>query len=380
MSTDSFNKASGKLWIFAGEASGDAYGAMLAKALWQKDDSLEIAGMGAKAMRDAGVDILVDSTELGVVGIVEVLKHYPMFKRIFNELVEKAASERPDAIILIDYPGFNLRFAAKMKELDIKVIYYISPQVWAWNKKRIPKIAKLVSHMMVIFPFEKDIYKEHQLPTTFIGHPLLELLDDGKTVEREDDLIAILPGSRFSEINRLLIPLIETIKGIHQKHPNYRFVIPAPRESIASKIREECDQRLPKDINLSVAIGETSEWMRRASAGIAASGTVTVQAAILGLPLVVVYKINPITYFIFKLLVKIKFITMVNLVADKLVYEEFMQGDVKPATLIPALERILKDGSRRIEVESGIKLAIDRLGGTQKASAMAADIVIKEIS
>ena len=238
----------------------------------------------------------------------------------------------------------------------------------------------LVSHMMVIFPFERDIYKDHNLPTTFIGHPLLELLEDGKSAEREDDLIAILPGSRFSEINRLLVPLIETVRGIHKKHPNYRFVIPAPRESIAEKIKQECDDRLPKDINLTVAIGETTEWMRRATAGIAASGTVTVQAAILGLPLVVVYKINPITYFIFKLLVKIKFITMVNLVADKLVYEEYLQGDVNPTVLIPALERILMEGNRRQEVESGIKLAVQRLGGIKKASAMAAEIVLKEIS
>ena len=379
MTEDSFNKANKKLWIFAGEASGDAYGAMLARACWAKDASIEISGMGASEMSDAGVEIMVDSTELGVVGLIEVLKHYPMFKRIFNDLVERADKERPDLVILIDYPGFNLRFAKKMDELGIKVVYYISPQVWAWGKRRIPEIARLVSHMMVIFPFEKDIYKDYGLKTTFVGHPMLELLADDNKPERDDNLIAILPGSRFSEVKRLLIPLFKTISELSKKYPEKSFVIPCPRETIAEYIRNEKSAFFGDDVKLDIVVGETNEYLSKAAAGIAASGTVTVQAAILGLPLVVVYKINPVTYQLCRFLVDIPYFTMVNLVAEKEVYEEYLQSDVNASVLVPALERIMPGGNRREEVLSGINLAIERLGGKQKASELAAEVILSEL-
>ena len=166
-----------KVWIIAGEESGDLYGARLAQELQKLETDLRLKGMGGREMRAAGVEIIVDSTELGVVGLVEVLKGIGTFFRIFRYLVNQAKEDRPDGIILIDYPGFNLRFAKKMKRLGIKLVYYISPQVWAWKANRIPVIASMVEKMMVIFPFEKEIYRKEGLPTVFVGHPLVEIMN-----------------------------------------------------------------------------------------------------------------------------------------------------------------------------------------------------------
>ncbi|MCH2175730.1 MAG: lipid-A-disaccharide synthase [Lentisphaeria bacterium] len=370
-------KSEKKIWIFAGETSGDEYGALLTKAIHTKDPEVKISGMGAAYMKEAGVDILVDSTELGVVGLIEVLKHIKTFWRIFHDLVALAEKERPDVVVLIDYPGFNLRFAEKMKQRGIKVVYYISPQIWAWHKSRKKKIIKIVDHMMVIFPFEKEVYEDTNMPTTFIGHPLLDILKYTPREEREQDTILLLPGSRFNEINTLFEPMLETTETLHKKHPNLRFVVPAPRETIAARLKEIIYSRpewqsLPVDIR----VGETPEWMGRAVAGIAASGTVTIQAAIMGLPLVVVYKTNFITYQVAKRLLDIPYITMVNLVAKKKVFEEFLQDDVRAEILAPSLESILPGGSREHEVLSGMKLCVDNLGYGQKASENAAEIVM----
>jgi lipid-A-disaccharide synthase len=377
MQPSSFNHATQKVWLFAGEASGDLYGAHLTRELKTVRPELTILGMGGAEMRRAGVEIMVDSTELGVVGLVEVLKHYPMFRRIFNGLVERAELERPDLVVLIDYPGFNLRFAEQMRKRGIPVVYYICPQVWAWGKKRIPKIARDVQHMLVIFPFEQTVFDHVNLPTTFVGHPLVDILDEDEPVERDDKLIAILPGSRFSEVNRLAAPLFRTVASLHKAHPEYHYVIPVPRQPIADRLQEiMARSSLPDSLQIKIAVGETPYWQRRAIAGIAASGTVTVQSAILGLPLVVVYKVNPLSYFLWSRLVKIDYITMVNLVAGKCVFEEYLQGDVCPEVLVPALQRILPGGERRQQAEEGIVDAVQALGGSSNASRRAAEAVI----
>ncbi|NQZ68287.1 MAG: lipid-A-disaccharide synthase [Lentisphaeria bacterium] len=368
-----------KVWIFAGEASGDLYGAALAKSLWAQNPDLKIAAMGAQSLKAAGVEILVDSSELGIVGFVEVLKHLPMFKRIFRELVEKAEKERPDAIILIDYPGFNLRFAKEMKKRRIKILYYITPQVWAWGKKRIPEIAETVEHMMVIFPFEKDIYKDYDLKTTFVGHPMIQLLHEESSTQRDEQLILLLPGSRRSEISRLLKPMLETAEILMKEKPEFRFIIPAPNDRIADYIRKLKISLGKESLPIDIIPDKTAELMRSACAGIAASGTVTIQAAILGLPLVVVYKINSLSYIISKLLIKIPYFTMVNLVAEKKVFEEFLQSDVNPSILNPALKRILPDGERCSEVAEGIEECIKRLQAETNASDEAAKVVLSEI-
>ncbi len=382
MTPGSFNNADQKVWIFAGETSGDLYGAYLAYALQQMRPDLTIEGMGGQHMADVGVKIIVDSTELGVTGFVEVVKMYPKFKKIFNILLTRARRVRPDVIVFIDYPGFNLRFAEKAKELGIKVVYYVSPQVWAWKKGRAPKIAKLVDHMMVIFPFEEHIYDEYGLPTTFIGHPLVEVYQELEEVERDEDLVLLLPGSRRTEIDRIFPYLYGAGCLLRQKHPRMHFVIPTPRQSVADYIKKRLAKYKKKGADklpIHVTCGDNEEWMRKAIAGIAASGTVTVQCAILGLPLVSVYRMNPISHFIFARIATLKYFTMVNIITDRLVYEEFAGRKMVPEIISAAVERILPGGERRDEVLDGIDEAIECLGAAVPASQNAAQIVLDQI-
>ena len=188
-------------WIVAGEASGDAYGAALATALREAQPGIRLAGMGAEKMRAAGVETYIDSTELGIVGFVEVLKHLPMLLRLFRKLVRRAAEERPSVVVLIDYPGFNLRLAKKLHALGIRVVWYISPQVWAWKRGRIWKLAKYCRRMLCIFPFEPEVYAKTSMRTEFVGHPLLETLAPytSQPEDRDPNLVILLPGSRRAE-------------------------------------------------------------------------------------------------------------------------------------------------------------------------------------
>lgn len=367
-----------KIWIIAGESSGDLYGARISRELKKLQPDIEISGMGGLEMQKEGLDLLVDSTELGVVGIVEVIKQYPTFKRIFDNLVEEAGKQRPDAVVLIDYPGFNLRYAQKLYDLKIPVIYYVSPQVWAWGKRRIPKIAKLVTKMMVIFPFETETYKSTNLDVEFVGHPLAEILSETPAPEKRDEkTILLLPGSRFSEIKRLLAPMVQTADRLKVKYPDLKFIIPTPREHIKEHIEGILKTLTPNPENYLVDTDNTAEWMRRATAAIAASGTVTVQAAILGLPLISCYRLNALTFMIAKMLVKIKFFTMPNVIAQKEVYPEFLQGDVNPDKLLPALESILPGGEKRQDVERGIAEVLEKLGGRNGSLKRAAEVILE---
>jgi len=371
------------VWIIAGESSGDAYGALLAGELRQAEPDLVVRGMGGAAMEEAGVDIMVDSTELGVVGLVEVLKHLPTFASIFRGLVRRAEKERPDAVVLIDYPGLNLRLARRLHLLGVKVVYYISPQVWAWHKKRIPKIARTVDRMLVIFPFEPAVYSGTELDVEFVGHPLLETLDACRdpSLTRDSNAVLLLPGSRTSEVDRLLPVMLETARALHAETPGLRFVIAVPREAIAGHVRRKMAALLPPDDadgpEVSLEVGRTREWMQRAAAGLAASGTVTVEAAILGLPLVVVYRLHWLTFWFARLLVKIPYFAMVNLVANAMVFEEFLQDAVTTANLSRALRDVLPGGARRREAEEGMARTVAALGGQSQVSQRAAQAVIE---
>ena len=361
-----------KIWIFAGEASGDAYGAHLAKSLREREqragNDIEIAGMGSDKMRDAGVDILVDSSELGVMGIVEVLKILVVIIKVFYFLRNKALEERPDAVVLIDYPGFNLRFAKEMHKHGIPVIWYVSPQVWSWHKSRIHKLAKYCEKMLVIFPFETEVYSRVQLETEFVGHPLVDIMKERlyPVVARDPNTVVLLPGSRSMEISRLLNPMLHTVLEMHKRHPMLKFVISAPREKSlkhCEEIYHKFKEKHPELPEIELSCGKTSYWQQKAGTGLAASGTVTVECAIAGLPLVVAYKLNLITILIAAVLVKLYrgFFTMVNVIANKEVFEEFLQYDVTAENLSNALERILPNGKRRQEVEEEMQRVIRSL-------------------
>ena len=359
-------------WIIAGEASGDMYGARLGKELLalgkERNREVSIAGMGGPAMIQAGFDIRVDSTELGVMGVFEVLKLLFTFIGIFCRLVKQAWKERPDAVILIDYPGFNLLFALMMYWKKIPVIWYVCPHLWVWGKWRLPVLAKICTKMLVIFPFEVEVFAQTRLRTEFVGHPLLDLFKERRdpSIQRDPDCFLLLPGSRVMEVTRLLPPMLETITELAPKHPNLHFVLTAPREKITTLCREFYENfktKNPAVPPVTFLTGATREYQQRAGTGIAASGTVTVECAIAGLPLVVVYKLNTFTLALASVLVTLYrgFFTMVNIIANKPVYQEFLQWHVCPKELIPAIEQILPGGPRRTQVESEIKEVVDLL-------------------
>ena len=357
------------------------YGARLAEALCKeaasRGEDMIVRGMGGVNMRAAGVDLRVDSTELGVIGVIEVLKHLPVFIQIFFQLRRDMVAARPDAVVVIDYPTFNLMMAKFLKKNGIPVIWYVSPQVWVWHKSRIYTLAKVCSKMMVIFPFEVEIYTRNtSLATEFVGHPLLDIVEERRdpAIQRDDRLIVLLPGSRTMEVTRLFEPMLETALQFYRKHPEFRFVTAVPREKIyrlACEIFRKFQEKHPgEELPLKIVCGETAKYQQQATAGIAASGTVTVESAIAGLPLVVVYKLNYLTILMMAVVVKLfrGFFTMANIIANREVYQEYLQTKVCPEELVPALERIIPGGVRRPYVEEGMQIVRDELKSQDKSA------------
>ncbi len=383
-------KANYNLWIFAGETSGDVYGANLAKSLKETNTNIKISGMGGNAMKSEGVDILVDSTELGVVGIVEVLKNIFKFIKIFKGLVKEAVKQRPDAVILIDYPGFNLRFAKQMHNHNIPVIWYVSPQIWVWGKKRIHKLNKYCNKMLVIFPFEVDVYKNTKLDAEFVGHPLVDIVKAklDPNIKRDLNKILLLPGSRHSEVTRVFSPMLETAKILHERNPNLKFKISAARPTlklIIDRILDEFYKKYPNsDLRFEIGCGNNLALLQECGTGLSKSGTITVEAAIAGIPLVVFNILNPLTFLLARIIVKKLFrnsFTMPNIIANKTIYEEFLQKEATPESLAIAVEKILPNGERRTMVENEIKNLSENMltFGKTEASKNTAAAVLKTI-
>ena len=366
-------------WIIAGEASGDMYGAQLAGELRKlgkaRNEEVNITGMGGPKMMAADVPVKVDSTELGVMGIFEITKILFTFIKIYFKLVREAKAERPDAVILIDYPGFNLLFALAMHRAKIPVVWYVCPHLWVWGKWRLPVLARICSKMLVIFPFEEEVFAPTPLKATFVGHPLSEIVGNrlDSNLVRDPDTFLLLPGSRKMEIDKLLVPMLETITQLSKKHPQLKYHLAAPREKVANMCKNKIEKFRAKNADcpeVTISVGDTGVWMQTAGTGLAASGTVTVECALSGLPLVVGYKLNLFTLALAKVLVKLYrgFFTMVNIIANKAVFHEFLQWHFAPDELLPAIEAILPDGSRRAEVEAGMKEVADALRNPNNTS------------
>ncbi len=372
-----------EIWIIAGEASGDLYGARIAAELKRRRPDVVVCGMGGVEMRKAGVELLVDSSELGVIGLVEVLENIFKFIRILLYLIREAGKRRPLEVILIDYPGFNIRFAKAMWKAGIPVVWYISPQVWVWRRGNIRKLAKYCRKLMVIFPFEPEVYEGSGLDVEFVGHPLVDIVQGraDATIERDPNTVLLLPGSRRKEIEFLLEPFLKTAAILKSRHPGLQFVVASPRERILQMVRQGLetfirkhpDYPLPK---IELTRGKTAFWMQRCTAGLAASGTVTVECAIAGIPLVVAYKLNKLTFLLARLIIgKLfrGFFTMPNIILNRCVFEEFLQHQVVPEDLADAVDRILPGGERRGQVERDMREMVDQLsGGASGAIAKAA--------
>lgn len=336
--------------IVAGEASGDQHAARLARGLRARAPGIELFGMGGSALRAAGMELLVDSTALAVVGVVEVLRHYPRLRAALDTLQEALRRRRPDLVVLVDYPDFNLRLARTAKALGVPVLYYVSPQVWAWRRGRVKTIARLVDHMAVIFPFEVEIYRAAGVPVTFTGHPLAETLH--ATARREATLrrwgldparrtVALLPGSRHGEIRRLLPTALQTAQRLLARDPELQFLLPmAPglgKADFATALQSV-------DLPLALVRDDTANAVAAAEAALTASGTATLVVGLLGTPLVIYYKVAWPTYLLGRLLVRgVKHIGMVNVLAGRELAPEYLQHRASPARLADAVWQLLDD-------------------------------------
>lgn len=359
-----------KILIVAGEASGDMHGAHLINHLKGLNPNISFFGLGGKNMKNAGVHIEYDITRLAVVGFIEILKNYSKFKKIFDAILHKTRQHKPDAAILIDYPGFNLRLAGELKKLGIPVIYFISPQVWAWGEKRIAFIKKTVSLMLVLFKFEETLYKDKNFNVKCVGHPLLDTVKPQKNAsqlleltgfKKERTTVSLLPGSREREVINLLPPMLKAAQLIFKKNPNTQFFIcrtPAlPKELFKKTIDKE-----KIDYPYSIVDDLTYAAVSASDAVIVASGTATLETAILNKPMVIIYKVALLTWALAKICVKIPYIGLVNVVAGKKVVPELIQFDATPKKIAAATEELLRDSKKREKMHAQLYALKNSLG------------------
>jgi lipid-A-disaccharide synthase len=368
-----------RLYVVAGELSGDAHGAGLLRELKALVPAVEIHGVGGPkmaAVAGAGLEDWVE--DAAVMGVWEVLKRYGWFKQRFEKMLGDLEAFRPDVLLLIDYPGFNLRFAEAVRRCspETRLVYYISPQVWAWNKKRIPKMVRLLDEMLCLFPFEQPIFHEAGLQTTFVGHPLVDELEEAREEEiiREDSLVGLFPGSREREVARLFPMMIQAAGLLAEWRPGLRFEVPAASARLASQIRALLVDAGATE-RIVVTTGTSHQLMRRAACGVIASGTATLEAACLGLPYCLVYRMAPLTYLMAKLLVKIKRIGLVNILAGEDVVEELIQGAASPTAVARSLREFLESPGKRQALQNRLAETSAMLGGTgahQRAAAAVA--------
>ncbi|MFK7756248.1 MAG: lipid-A-disaccharide synthase [Flavobacteriales bacterium] len=358
-----------KLFIISGEASGDLHGSNLVKALKEQSTDLEIQGWGGELMQAAGVELKEHYKNLAFMGFAEVIMNLRTIIKNFKRCKSQIEAFRPDAVIFIDYPGFNLRMAEWVTEKGIKSLYYISPQIWAWKQNRVHKIKKYVDQMYTILPFEADFYKKFGVDVHYVGHPLLDVVSeapDEKQFRINNDLdqrpiLAVLPGSRTQEIDRMLGLMLKSA----EEFPEYQIVIAgAPSKDYLAYEKYISDK-------VSLVFGQTYALFNAAAAGWVTSGTATLEAAISEMPQVVVYKANGISYQIARRLVKIKYISLVNLIMDKEVVRELIQRDASVKELRTELRKIISNTPERAELLSNYKRLKVKLGnsGASKKTA-----------
>ena len=346
------------LLFVAGEASGDGHAAALIRAL---GPDVRTVGAGGPRMVAAGMEPLFDLTEHAVVGFVEVLKNYGKFKRLFDRLVAEAERRRPDAVVLVDFPGFNLRLAAALKRRGFKVIYYISPQVWAWHAGRVKQIQRDVDLVLAIFPFERAWYAKHApgVRVEFVGHPLLD--QPLPVTERCRQTVLLLPGSREQEVRRHWPLLAGVVDGL-----------PATTECVAVAVNE-ATAALLRHPRVRVEIGTAREWLGRATLAVAASGTVTMEGAVAGCPMLVVYRVNWLTALFAWAVLRVPWLAMPNLIAGREIIPEFVQHRATVARVGAATRELLADPARRAAMQrdlAGVVAALGAPGANERAARL----------
>ncbi len=360
-----------RYYLIAGEASGDLHGSNLIKAIHEQDAHAEVRCWGGDRMQAAGATLVKHYRDLAFMGFVEVIAHLRTILRNIDFCKKDITAWKPDVLVLIDYPGFNMRIAEWAKKQGIRIVYYISPQVWAWKEKRVLKIKRDVDKMLVILPFEVNFYKKWNYKVTYVGHPLVEVVANEKhnvPVKPISDkpIIAILPGSRAQEIKVKLPIMLKMVKHF----PDYCFVVAqasAQPDSLYNEIIGNEPVLVVKD--------QTYNLLKQAKAGLITSGTATLETALFGVPQVVCYKGNPISFWLATKLVSVKYISLVNLIMDKPVVTELIQSELTESNLKTALTRLLQDGAYKQELKEDYKTLWHKLGDKNASSLAAAEII-----
>lgn len=370
-----------KIMLVAGEASGDVHGAALARALKARRPEVELFGLGGGKMAEEGVRLLWDPTRVSIIGIVEALKKYPLFRHWQAEVKRALREERPDAVVLIDFGGFNLGVAAYAHRLGIPAVYYICPAAWAYGRGRARRVAESCTRVASVFPFEADVYREAGANVTFVGNPLLDVVRPSRPraevrrdlgASEEELLVGLLPGSRRQEVEHLLPVMLSAGRRLAAHHADLRWAL-----GLAPTVDRAWVEAAVHDSGLPVALWPAAhDVMQGADVLMAASGTATLEAAIFGTPMVVVYRVSPLTYLIGRRLVKLPHIALPNIVAGEEVAPELVQDALTPESLATAVERYLVDPGLREAARSRLRGAVARLG-EPGAAGRAAGLVLE---
>jgi len=369
--------------IVTGEASGDLHGSRVVEAIWQQNAEVEVYAVGSKYMEQAGAEILVDSSCLGVVGITEVMERFGSIIKAYWNLKNFIKKSGINLLILIDFPDFNLMLAKVARRLEVPILYYISPQIWAWRPGRLQKIARLINKMAVIFPFEVPIYQNAGLSVQFVGHPLLDVFGSRHRTDSFPDnfefkgnpLIALLPGSREREIKYLLPEMVRGAKILVGQKPGAKFILAA-----APTINVQGLKKIlaTQSIDIPVVEGQTYRAITAADLVIVASGTATLETAILGKPMVIVYRVSSLSYWVGRVMVKVGWVGLVNIVAGKKVVPELIQGEARGERIAAEAMKILDDETYRMEMLRRLAEVREKLGtpgAAERVAKMALEMI-----
>lgn len=374
-----------KIFIVTGESSGDLHGGSLVREIRELFPFVEINAMGGANLRQAGANVVQDIEGLGVVGAVEVIRHLPKFRAVFDSLVNFMRQNPPDILVLIDYPGFNLRFAEKINKIlpDTEIVYYITPQVWAWHRSRLKQMKRLLDLALVIFDFEEPLFRNAGIDAFFVGHPLIDVYDrikiDGGSLRKklnignDEKLVGLLPGSRKREIERLLPVMLGAAKVLSVKKPGLKFAVSCADKSLEDSVRSIMASA---GTDYPVIKDRFRDLLDASDVVAVASGTATLECAIQKKPMVVLYKMAPFSYLLARLLVKIEHISLVNIIAKEGVVAELIQGAANPARLAKELALILDDETARNEMVKKLDKVRGTLGGPG-ASKRAAEYILE---
>jgi lipid-A-disaccharide synthase len=357
--------ASSSLLVVAGEASADAHGARVVDRLRQNLPRVECFGLGRERLKQAGLEAVADSDALRVVGISEALRGLSKIRRVFKRVIQE-----PSAALLIDLPDFNLRLARKLKKRGVPVVYYVAPQAWAWRKGRVRQLRRRVHRLCVVFPFEAEFFNNFGVPTEFVGHPLTEeQLPQGQP---RPNRVAIVPGSRPREIERLLPALAGAARILKDKNPDLQFVLPLAAGIAKQRVRELLQAA---GVDAELVSGGTMAVLPGSRLALAASGTATLESALVGVPMVVVYRVSRTTYLMVRPIYRLPYVCIVNILAGRRVVPELLQGRANAESIARAAEPLLKDGSERDEMLGGLREVARSLRSDRRPSERVAALL-----